>query len=76
VITAATTYPLWKQQQINDLKMWFYALKIKWFEDMILCIQNQQLLPATPIYMLEAVNVILYIYIYQDMYRTNKWEEV
>jgi hypothetical protein len=54
--------------------MWFYALKIKWFEDMILCIQNQQLLPTTPIYMLEAVNVILYIY--QDMYRTNKWEEV
>jgi hypothetical protein len=35
----------------------------KWFEDMILCIQNQQLLPATPIYTLEAVNVILYIYI-------------
>jgi hypothetical protein len=31
---------------------------------MILCIQNQQLLPATPIYTLEAVNVILYIYIY------------
>ena len=63
VITAATTYPPWKQQQINDLKIWFYAFKIKWFEDMILCIQNQQLFPATPIYMLEAVNVILYIYI-------------
>jgi len=41
---------------------------------MILCIQNQQLLPATPIYTLEAVNVILYIH--QDMYRTNKLEEV
>jgi hypothetical protein len=41
---------------------------------MILYIQNQQLLLATPIYTLEAVNVILYIH--QDMYRTNKLEEV
>jgi len=28
VIAAATIYPPWKQQQINDLKIWSYAFKI------------------------------------------------